>query len=158
MNFLGQKISLRRILGMIAGVVVLHIWALHVVGQNNPTGVEPKSKADTVPFTPYDLPGYADRAAPARTDEDLLFDVLIRFGVDPAERIVRDRLAGHAVFIAGDLLACLTADPPYTPELFAEAARRRPARMVVRDAGFAGDELRINAERLLGPGIDLWVL
>ncbi len=24
---------------VIAGVVVLHIWALHVVGQNNPTGV-----------------------------------------------------------------------------------------------------------------------
>ncbi len=38
---------------VIAGVVVLHVWALHVVGQNNPTGVEPKSKADTVPFTPY---------------------------------------------------------------------------------------------------------
>ncbi|WP_454718006.1 cytochrome b [Caulobacter segnis] len=38
---------------MIAGVVILHIWALHVVGQNNPTGVDPKSKADTVPFTPY---------------------------------------------------------------------------------------------------------
>jgi quinol-cytochrome oxidoreductase complex cytochrome b subunit len=38
---------------MIAGVVILHIWALHVSGQNNPTGVEPKSKADTVSFTPY---------------------------------------------------------------------------------------------------------
>jgi quinol-cytochrome oxidoreductase complex cytochrome b subunit len=38
---------------MIAGVVVLHIWALHVVGQNNPTGVEPKSEKDTVAFTPY---------------------------------------------------------------------------------------------------------
>ena len=38
---------------VIVGVVGLHIWALHVVGQNNPTGVEPKSAADTVPFTPY---------------------------------------------------------------------------------------------------------
>jgi ubiquinol-cytochrome c reductase cytochrome b/c1 subunit len=38
---------------VIAGVVVLHIWALHVVGQNNPTGVEPKTVKDTVPFTPY---------------------------------------------------------------------------------------------------------
>lgn len=38
---------------MIAGVVVLHVWALHVVGQNNPTGIEIKSKDDTVPFTPY---------------------------------------------------------------------------------------------------------
>jgi ubiquinol-cytochrome c reductase cytochrome b subunit len=38
---------------VIAGVTVLHIWALHVTGQNNPTGVEIKSKEDTVPFTPY---------------------------------------------------------------------------------------------------------
>ena len=38
---------------VIAGVTVLHVWALHVTGQNNPTGVEIKSKEDTVPFTPY---------------------------------------------------------------------------------------------------------
>ncbi|MDC7674572.1 cytochrome b [Asticcacaulis machinosus] len=38
---------------VIAGVVILHIWALHVSGQNNPAGVEIKSKEDTVPFTPY---------------------------------------------------------------------------------------------------------
>ena len=38
---------------VIAGVVVLHVWALHVSGQNNPAGIEPKSAKDTVPFTPY---------------------------------------------------------------------------------------------------------
>ncbi|WP_430424240.1 cytochrome b [Phenylobacterium sp.] len=38
---------------VIAGVVILHIWALHVPGNNNPTGVNVKSKADTVPFHPY---------------------------------------------------------------------------------------------------------
>jgi quinol-cytochrome oxidoreductase complex cytochrome b subunit len=38
---------------MIAGVVVLHVWALHEVGQNNPTGIDVKSDKDTVPFTPY---------------------------------------------------------------------------------------------------------
>ena len=38
---------------VIAGVVVLHIWALHEVGQNNPVGIDVKSKADTVPFTPH---------------------------------------------------------------------------------------------------------
>src|ERR1700744_5582325 len=39
---------------MIAGVVVLHVWALHVAGQNNPDGVEVKDvKRDTVAFTPY---------------------------------------------------------------------------------------------------------
>ncbi|MER8366101.1 cytochrome b N-terminal domain-containing protein [Mesorhizobium sp. M1378] len=38
---------------VLAGVVTLHIWALHVVGQNNPTGIEVKSKTDVVDFTPY---------------------------------------------------------------------------------------------------------
>src|SRR5580700_6798017 len=35
---------------VIAGVVVLHVWALHVVGQNNPTGVDTKTEKDTVAF------------------------------------------------------------------------------------------------------------
>jgi len=38
---------------VIAAVVVLHIWALHVPGNANPTGVEVKSKDDTLPFHPY---------------------------------------------------------------------------------------------------------
>ena len=38
---------------VIFGVVILHVWALHVSGQNNPDGIEVKDKADTVPFTPY---------------------------------------------------------------------------------------------------------
>jgi quinol-cytochrome oxidoreductase complex cytochrome b subunit len=38
---------------VIAGVVGLHVWALHEAGQNNPAGVDVKSKADTVPFTPH---------------------------------------------------------------------------------------------------------
>jgi len=39
---------------MIFGVVILHVWALHHVGQNNPTGVEVKNvQKETVPFTPY---------------------------------------------------------------------------------------------------------
>ena len=38
---------------MIVGVVVLHVWALHVVGQNNPAGIPVKTDKDTVAFTPY---------------------------------------------------------------------------------------------------------
>jgi quinol-cytochrome oxidoreductase complex cytochrome b subunit len=38
---------------MIAGVVVLHIWALHVPGSNNPAGIEKKTDKDTLPFHPY---------------------------------------------------------------------------------------------------------
>ncbi|MBI0476752.1 cytochrome b [Sphingomonas sp. MA1305] len=38
---------------VIAGVIMLHIWALHIPGSNNPTGVEVKDEQDTVPFHPY---------------------------------------------------------------------------------------------------------
>ena len=38
---------------VIAAVVILHIWALHIPGSSNPTGVEVKSESDTVPFHPY---------------------------------------------------------------------------------------------------------
>ncbi len=39
---------------MIAGVVILHIWALHVPGNTNPTGVDVQDiEKDTVPFHPY---------------------------------------------------------------------------------------------------------
>ncbi len=38
---------------VLVGLVALHIWALHVSGQNNPTGIEPQTKSDTVPMSPY---------------------------------------------------------------------------------------------------------
>jgi ubiquinol-cytochrome c reductase cytochrome b subunit len=38
---------------VILGVVILHIWALHIPGSSNPTGVEVKSESDTLPFHPY---------------------------------------------------------------------------------------------------------
>ncbi len=38
---------------VIAGVIILHIWSLHIPGSNNPTGVEVKDAQDTVPFHPY---------------------------------------------------------------------------------------------------------
>ncbi len=38
---------------VILGVVILHVWALHIPGSSNPTGVEVKTSSDTVPFYPY---------------------------------------------------------------------------------------------------------
>ena len=38
---------------VILGVIILHIWALHIPGSSNPTGVEVKTEQDTVPFHPY---------------------------------------------------------------------------------------------------------
>ena len=38
---------------VIFALVALHLWALHTVKSNNPTGVEVKTSADTIPFHPY---------------------------------------------------------------------------------------------------------
>lgn len=38
---------------VIAALAVFHIWALHQFGSNNPSGVEVKTKKDTIPFHPY---------------------------------------------------------------------------------------------------------
>jgi len=38
---------------MIAGVVFLHVAALHITGSNNPLGIDPKGPQDTLPFHPY---------------------------------------------------------------------------------------------------------
>ena len=38
---------------VIAGVVILHIWSLHIPGSGNPTGVDVKEERDTLPFHPY---------------------------------------------------------------------------------------------------------
>ncbi len=39
---------------ILVAVVAIHVWALHVTGQNNPTGVEVKEvEKETVPFTPF---------------------------------------------------------------------------------------------------------
>ncbi|HVW93442.1 MAG TPA: cytochrome b N-terminal domain-containing protein [Devosia sp.] len=53
---LNRFFSLHYLLPFVIGaIVVLHIWALHIPGNNNPTGVEVKSGRDTVPFHPYYL-------------------------------------------------------------------------------------------------------
>jgi len=38
---------------VIVGVVILHIWALHRFGSNNPIGIDTKGPQDTIPFHPY---------------------------------------------------------------------------------------------------------
>ncbi|HEV2747689.1 MAG TPA: cytochrome b/b6 [Allosphingosinicella sp.] len=38
---------------VILGVIILHIWALHIPGSGNPTGIDVKSPQDTIPFHPY---------------------------------------------------------------------------------------------------------
>jgi ubiquinol-cytochrome c reductase cytochrome b subunit len=58
---------------LIAGVVGLHIWALHIPGNNNPAGIEVKSPRDTLPFHPY----YTIKDGFALTMFVLLFAVIL---------------------------------------------------------------------------------
>jgi len=63
---------------MIFGVVVLHVWALHVPGNNNPTGIEVKSPADTLPFHPY----YTVKDGFAISLFVILFAAFVFFNID----------------------------------------------------------------------------
>lgn len=38
---------------VILGIVIIHVWAVHIHGSSNPSGVEVKTKQDTIPFHPY---------------------------------------------------------------------------------------------------------
>lgn len=38
---------------VLVGIVVLHIWSLHIHGSNNPIGIDVKTPQDTIPFHPY---------------------------------------------------------------------------------------------------------
>ncbi len=63
---------------VIAGAVILHIWALHIPGSSNPTGVEVQGEQDTVPFHPY----YTAKDGLGVVVFLILFSVLIFFAPD----------------------------------------------------------------------------
>jgi ubiquinol-cytochrome c reductase cytochrome b subunit len=68
---------------VIAAVVALHVWALHVPGNNNPTGVEVKSNADTLPFHPY----YTVKDLFAISIFMIVFAVIIFYVPDAFEKV-----------------------------------------------------------------------
>lgn len=101
-----------------------------------------------------DLLDMVDNVKPDRTAEDLLFQVLVDWGVDLTLPIRRETLQGKEVFFVDEnaLLACF--DTGITEELVKELARFEPLRAVFRDSGFVSDAVKINVEqifRLLSP-------
>ncbi len=95
---------------------------------------------------------------PDRTAEDLLFQVLIDWGVELSLPINRETLQGRTVYsVDGNaLIACF--EPSITDDLVKDIAARAPLRAVFRDTSFARDADRINAEQLfrqLSPGTEL---
>jgi adenine-specific DNA-methyltransferase len=97
-----------------------------------------------------DLLGQVDNVKPDRTAEDLLFQVLLDWGVDLSLPIVREKIAGREVFFVDGnaLAACFVADGSVDEAFVKELAKRKPLRVVFRDKGFASDNARINVEQI----------
>jgi len=83
-----------------------------------------------------------------RTAEDLLFQVLLDWGVDLMLPIAQEIIAGKTVLFVDDnaLAACFDTD--INEAFIKELAARHPMRAVFRDAGFASDSVKINIEQI----------
>ncbi len=93
-----------------------------------------------------------------RTAEDLLFQVLIDWGVDLALPIEQEKISGKTVyFVDGNALAACFEEG-VSEEFVKLLAKREPLRVVFRDAGFASDSVKINVEqifKLMSPATDI---
>ncbi len=95
-----------------------------------------------------------------RTSEDLLFQVLLDWGVDLTLPISRETILDREVyFVDGNALAaCFVKDGEITEDFCKELAKREPLRVVFRDSGFADDSVKINVEQIfkqLSPHTDV---
>lgn len=105
-----------------------------------------------------DLLAAVDNIRPERSAEDLLFQVLLDWGVDLTLPIAKKTVEGKTVFFVDGnaLVACF--DTGITEELVKELAADKPLRVVFRDNGFASDSVKINAEQIFkqtSPGTDM---
>ncbi len=104
------------------------------------------------------LSGLEGSVKPGRSAEDLLFQVLLDWGLELTMPISVERVEGHEVLIVEDdtLIACF--DTKLSPELIRAVAERGPLRAVFRDSGFESDDARINAEQIfreISPSTDV---
>jgi adenine-specific DNA-methyltransferase len=95
-----------------------------------------------------DLLAQVDSIKQGRTAEDLLFQVLVDWGVDLTLPIRRETVQGKTVFFVDEnaLVACF--DTGVTEELVKELAGHEPVRVVFRDTGFVSDAVKINVEQI----------
>lgn len=95
-----------------------------------------------------------------RTAEDLLFQVMLDWGVDLTLPIARETIQGKELFFIDDnaLAACFDAHSGIDEAFVKELAKRQPLRVVFRDAGFKDDASKINVEqifKLLSPATEV---
>lgn len=111
---------------------------------------------DTIDQTQVDA--FVDNIKPDRKPEDLLFQVLLDWGVDLSLPIRKEILQGKSVFFVDEnaLVACF--DTGVNEELVKELAGFEPLRVVFRDNGFVSDAVKINVEQIfkqMSPGTDV---
>ncbi len=89
---------------------------------------------------------YVDHVDPDSTQEDILFEILLKAGFTPAEPIAQLSLANAAVYSVADggLLVCL--EDEITRELIDAVAEAEPMQFICLDRAFKGnDQLKANA-------------
>ncbi len=106
------------------------------------------------------LEGFTDNIKPDRTAEDLLFQVMLDWGVDLALPITRQTIQGREVLLVDTnaLAACFDAGGRIDEAFVKELATHKPLRAVFRDAGFADSAAKINVEqifKLLSPATEV---
>ena len=104
-----------------------------------------------------DLLNMVNNVKEDRMAVDLLFQVLVDWGVDLTLPIQREIVQGKTVFFVDDnaLVACF--DHGITEDMVKELAGHEPLRVVFSDNGFVSDALKINVEqvfRQLSPTTD----
>ena len=111
-----------------------------------------------------DLLSAIDNIKEGRDDpEDLLFQVLVDWGVDLTHPIRRETVSGKTVFFVNDapydLIACF--DKGVSEAFVRELAGHQPLRVVFRDTGFESDAVKINVRQIfkqLSPSTDVKVI
>lgn len=93
---------------------------------------------------------FVDNIKPDRTEEDLLFQVMLDWGVDLALPIAKQAIQGKDVFFVDGnaLVACFDAHGGIDEGFVKELAKHQPLRVVFRDAGFKDSAVKINVEQI----------
>ena len=113
---------------------------------------------DALDKAKFDL--FVDNIKPDRTPEDLLFQVMLDWGVDLALPITKQSIQGKDVFfVDGNVLAaCFDASGSIDEAFVKELAKHQPLRVVFRDAGYKNSAVKINVEqifKLLSPATEV---
>ena len=91
---------------------------------------------------------HTDNIKEDRTPEDLLFQVLLDWGVDLALPIEQQKIAGKIVFFVDGNALAACFDPTISEDLVKELAKRKPLRAVFRDSSFDSDSTKINVAQI----------